>query len=1382
MRIERLNKCCGSRGNLSAVDFQPHSRHDNIHRIATSGGTYVQIWAIAKSDDKIYALPVKCVLLYSFKEHSPYDVTTVRWSPNGQYLASTDSGGITNILRRNEKKTELMEKIIASKLSGDAAEIPESLEETTQVTKYTIKYDGTDKSKKNNSGISRISLTSKNVQVESKEVKSDSLNLLDYNNLDGNMESWEALATLSCPNNMGQLFDISWAPDNRSIIGGGMNGHVIVFDIYTKEIVAKFDALENKVDSASGRGYIKSVAWDPMTLFVAVQSSNKEISVWRRSPPLPPGSPVKWTFKRVLYQDQLAQTSNADVLGGSRVSWAPNGKNVVFPNSSINTHEFSTCYKVNHNTASFSHVLTRNGYDKSQLQYHFDMSDHSIEPEPLLLRGHTARIRNVRFSPDIMKSNSADAQGDEKYFLLAQSSDDNMLSVWRFKTVYGALTSVECLCVIKNFLDEQSSIEDLSWGDFGRCLAVASSQGGLILIQFTYEDIGAKFHTNRIQGMNLQDMNQPSMDVFTYSDQVNDVRDESKSGSDMMDGDLNHTSDRNSKSSGSASLNTHSRMKLCSNYNTGSYSYKINESSFVSVSDNINSTDGIRIPGEMSSNGIAIGDSACKNIVTSLCKNDENVVLTVYIFGHIAYTLLVVCYHIYTCLIMYKMKLNESLLGRVKRPRTILDVYGYRVLDFFYLYNFTVESDSKGNTSKKRVKGTKKMKTTQQMTQEILHEIWLDMDYGSENTLMGQYWKDSDYVPDLSQKENQAAENREDSPRNEENVDAVKARGMDVASMRLERPIKVPRTNRGDRSRTTRSSISGINLYNTGPYFNGNMFSHPVLRSSIAITVSSRKVLGVNFSKTVTSLTSALCCFDDFDFKIHWVQYLNRGYVTHMESLGELVVVLAQKFDGEAGTYLSVLNVIEKRTLIEQLELDVTTVSIFNVFKYTDTYICLISTNLRLVLLKFDGAEGIKYMFDLDLGSTMRDNIIKIEVINTAKNCTITLNEKLKRHWEGHGLHSHSMRRHPGSTSECEAYGCRTNSYRGYSQQLSCDDKYSNLGDILAFIVYKKNKTVSIFSEGYEEFELSADHLEFTNNSLNAHYFNLDSLFRFYQSGCNTELFAKMDYSGSLSSVMDSFGIEYGCVAATNLKVSANDNDGIGVSYDGNGNLGCGSGNVSSSNSGVIASVTSSNSGDNSNYQLEGLVEYPDGLLENHDLIRDRLKACLLIGSGWEYLMHLREYVKQLFTAGNVHEVVELAEEMYKSMLRHMEEPHSTVRTPNLREIRVFDVARHQQLLPHCRSFLRCVLLPALTLVFREITTQSEWNSDLVEEFITLSAKVECQCGPGSGPVNSPTQLPEFLCKISPSLDYSEQDRANLPQKILILMRNVQVWENILKI
>ncbi|BAM40115.1 uncharacterized protein TOT_020000378 [Theileria orientalis strain Shintoku] len=1414
MRIERLNKCCGSRGNLSAVDFQPHSRQENTHRIATSGGTYVQIWAIAKTNDKLCALPVKCVLLYTFKEHSPYDVTTVRWSPNGQYLASTDSGGITNILRRNEKKTELMEKMIASKLSGDAAEIPDSLEETTKVTKYTIKYDGTEKQKSNHAGISRISLTSKSVQVESKEVKSDSLNLLDHNNLDGNMESWEALATLSCPNNMGQLFDISWAPDNRSIIGGGMNGHVIVFDIHTKEIVAKFDALENKADSASGRGYIKSVAWDPMTLFVAVQSSTKEISVWRRSPPLPPGSPVKWTFKRVLYQDHLAQASNADVLGGSRVSWAPNGKNVVFPNSSINTHEFATCYQVNHNTDSFAHALSRNGCDKNQLQYHFDMSDHSIEQEPLLLRGHAARIRNVRFSPDIMKSTLADGQGEEKYFLLAQSSDDNMLSVWRFKSVHGAATSAECVCVIKNFLDEQSSIEDLSWGDFGRCLAVASSQGGLILIQFTYEDIGAKFHTNRIQGMNLQDMSQPSEDLFSYSDQVNEARDESKSGSDKTEPELNHTSEGRYRHSGTASLNTQGRINQCvSCISKGVDISKIDESIVEGVRDYMNSGDSVGNPGEMSisvvknpdeirssvnknpgeiSSGIAIMEAICKNIVTRCCKNDENVVLTVYIFGHIAYTFLLTCYRIFVCLTMYKTKLNESLAKRVKRLRTISHVCGYRVLDFFYLCNFTVESESKGNTSKKRAKGTKKMKVTQQIQQEIVHEVWLDMDYGSENALMSHYWKDTDYVPEMGQKEAHVAENRIESPINEESAEVVKARAMELASVRLERPMKIAKTNKGERSRTTRSSLSGMNVCSTGPYLNGSMFSHPVLRSSVAITVASRKVLAVNFSKTVTSVTSALCCFDESDFKIHWVQYLNRGYVTHMESLGDLVAVLAQKFDGEAGTYLSVLNVAENRTLIGQVELEVAPVSIFNTLKYTDAYLCMITTNLRLVMLKYEGEGGLRHVIDVELGTSSRDNIIKIEVVNTAKNCTVTLNEKLRSRLEKQGFQGHCARGHPGHTSELGAHTGQTNSSGGCWEQFGCEEQYLNLGDSLAFIVYKRNKTVSVFSERYEEFELTADHFEFTNNTLSTHQFNLDSLFRFYQSGSNTELFAKMDYSGSLSSVMESFGIEYEGMEAANVVGTSSGVGGNNTSSNVGGDNSNASTDATTNNTGANNCPTTNNTGannsvgtnssDNSNYQRGEPVQCPDGPLENHDLIRNRLKASLLIGSGWEYLLHLREYVKQLLTSGNVGEVVELAEDMYKSMLTHMEEERPTESGGNLREIRVSDVAKHPQLFQHCRNLLRCVVMPALSLVFKEITAQSQWNPDLLEEFRTLSAQVGCHYGSEQGTCHSPAKVPEFLRRISPRLDYSEHERASLPQKILVLMRNVQVWENMLKV
>uniref|UniRef100_A0A3B0MNP3 Protein HIRA n=1 Tax=Theileria annulata TaxID=5874 RepID=A0A3B0MNP3_THEAN len=1048
MRIERLSNCCGSRGNLSAVDFQPCSNQNTTQRIATSGGTYVQIWSLSKGEEGIQPVPVKCVLLYTFKDHSPYDVMTVRWSPNGQYLASTDSGGITNIYKRNDKKTEIMEKVVKSKLSGQPSEIPMTFTESKQVKKYTIKYDGTDKSVNTSSGVPRISINPKNVQIESKEVKMDNFNLLSHDNLEGNLESWYTFAKFSCPHNMGQLFDISWAPDNRSIIGGGMNGQVIVFDIHTKEIVAKFDALEKSSDTSSGRGYIKSVSWDPMTLFVAVQSSNKEISIWRRSPPLPPGSPMKWTFKRVLHQNDFSEKTNTDVLGGSRMSWAPNGKNVVFPNSSSDNYNFSTCFQINHNISCYSHIFNKSNYDKNTAQYYFDTSEHEVDDEPILLKGHNTRIRNVRFSEDIMKP-IHDVQNNVRYLLLAQSSDDNMLSFWRFKLNSNSIVDVECICVINNLLDEQSSIEDLSWGDFGRSLAVASSQGGLILIQFTYEEMGVKFHSNRIIGLNLAEMKQPSPEFFTYSEYVNNISDEPLE----------------------------------------------QPSAGVNVNSNHNLNNKSKTLTEFSENRQIDVNGYITNLIFNWNKNEQNYnTHLLKIFCEFSYSMCMLLFYYYRSY-LYALNFNyneNTIFAPRKRSITPSDIYNVKYYDTFYLFNFTIESESKINQTKRRNK-TKKQKTTQIM-EDIIKDVWLDMDYTSENTLVTNYWNNIEETVEVPL-ENET-NNANLSPLNSNSKTGTPVAKIDKQTK------NTSKYSRSEKSKLNRSdSSNSLNLDLSRKFSDYNsILTFPVVKSKMCFSVDSKKILVINFLNTTSETMSSVTCVNESDYKIKWLQYLKSGYITHIDYFGDFLVVLTQKIEEKCMVSVTIFDTNEGIFMMNESELGDEPVCLFSTLRWTGTYFLFLTTTLQLRILEYHFPNNLTVFSEFSLKDIQSEEIQKIELLNTTKNYERIMNQKLKHN------------------EEC----------------LFRSNVKSSLENIVA-IVYKKNKNVSIFVKGYKELELNLDHMALNNNSIQEELnnFTLDSLVRMFKEDFNNGLYGHIQFDGSLSSIIETLSTDYNVIKET---------------------------------------------------------------------------------------------------------------------------------------------------------------------------------------------------------------------------------------------------------
>ncbi|AFZ79278.1 hypothetical protein BEWA_021260 [Theileria equi strain WA] len=1387
MKIERLSNCCGPRGTLSAVDFQPHSEARDIHRLATSGGTYVQIWGLTRVASKNTHIPIKCICLYTFSDHSPYEVTTVRWSPNGVYVASTDSGGVTHVLKRNAKKCEIIEQLIRNKIMGENSEIPEIATEQKEVKKYIFKYDGTESSKtKSASGIPRISISAKATQLETQDIRKDIFEMIDNDNIEGNMETWETLGPISCPPNMGQLFDISWAPDNRSIVGGGMNGQVAVFDIHTKEIVAKFDALENPSPTSgfSGRGYIKSVAWDPMTLHIAVQSSNREISVWRRSAPLPPGSPMKWTFKKILFNDSFSEISHTDILGGSRISWAPNGKLVAFPNTSASDHNFTTCYEIDHDTLSFSHLLHKSTYDKHKIQYIYDTTEHLITDNPLLLRGHNSRIRNVRFSADIMKptpQRNSKSSNVEKIFFSAQCSDDNMVSVWRFKLNVSNKSSqkydVGCICVVQNFLDEQSSIEDLSWGNNGKWLAIASSQGGLVLIDFTNEELASKFHTNWIQGLNLANTPQPSNTMFEYLDYKYNQSSNTQSNTESFSSELDKGS--------------HTKLSQLDYEKNKSHLYTTIQET-MSMDPNTN----VAMDTDMEFEYL---ENFCHVIIPLV-----PVLLDIFVkVIHLLEYLILLSYNMYTSIELE----NHSLVERanpesfdIQRYQQDLEKY-FSSADFYsstfyngrFLCNTLTIDDCEQSdkilsqldlsqteisqnipaesvsTPKPNIRNTSK-RSKQNANKSVVDDgvitdIWLDMDYGDSNHMLQYYWKDakdkSDVINEIIGHSNNIL--LDDPIMPIKGVDSLK-KPQDI-EIEIISPQNIPSA-RSDSNILHKNSSRATPKRSTSIASNGNFkkssyFAAPILKQSICIALptNKQKIVGMNFPRTYSnSLYSSIVCIEESidSLKTHWIKYFSSGYITHIDLLdNNMLMVLTQSQNNFPGDTASIEELRNSGSKQEHF-------SNYTFLKSKTAYNKMgnmfLDTSSFLTIMNY--ATGETYMNEQRLGYAPISNANIVSWNSTVYVTIVDVNAV---------IYLHSLKYNSSkldvNISNMTKWDLREISNLDLDSifKIEMIDSQINASNILANVdLYKTNTTASDVTDSTEEVfgdllrskdaKVSEVMLTYDRETVKDIIHQESPRFLVYLANLHVCILSK-DFAPFILTPPDFCSIEDSEDSSLTLSM-------IYKSYDMKFDIGAELLAYKNGKRGRQGEMTNKGSKQNKFVssimndlisklshdslflsKFGGLVSHSesdvevcqdeDEPYEDFEIkeLKNKLCGCLLVGSVWEYILYLCKYIARVFSGLNISEICLVTTGLYKSILGSFIQIHNEYR----KEIQIFDIKEFQPLASVCLFILRNIIVQMVWKIYCIVSQEYSNRRNIVkyglskDEFFEKSDNAKCK-------------------------------------------------------
>lgn len=186
-------------------------------------------------------------------------------------------------------------------------------------------------------------------------------------------------------------------------------------------------------------GLVKGVTWDPVGKFLASQSDDRSVKIWKTS---------DWTVQNTITEPFEECGGTTHIL---RLSWSPDGQYLV------------SAHAMNGGGPT-AQIIERDGWkcDKDFV-------------------GHRKAVTCVRFHNSILKRQAPKTNKLQQYCVLAIGSRDRCLSVWK--------TALQRpLLVIRDLFTE--SILDMSWSHDGYILLACSGDGTIACLQFNEDQLG----------------------------------------------------------------------------------------------------------------------------------------------------------------------------------------------------------------------------------------------------------------------------------------------------------------------------------------------------------------------------------------------------------------------------------------------------------------------------------------------------------------------------------------------------------------------------------------------------------------------------------------------------------------------------------------------------------------------------------------------------------------------------------------------------------------------------------------------------------------------------------------------------------------------------
>ncbi|KAL7412023.1 WD40-repeat-containing domain protein [Mrakia frigida] len=248
-----------------------------------------------------------------------------------------------------------------------------------------------------------------------------------FGSADINVETWKPLQRLV--GHSSDVVDLAWSRDDTKIATVGLDSMVFVWDASTFNMITKIGLHE---------GFVKGVCWDPVGEYLATQSDDKSVKIWRTT---------DWTLAKTVTEPFNNSPGSTFFR---RLSWSPDGAFIASSNA------------MNH--AVFTAAI---------IQRHEWKQDISFV-------GHENTVEVTAFNPRIFHASGKTPTRGKASCIVALGSDDRSISIW-------LNVQKAPLLVVKEVFD--GTIFDLSWTDQGRTLYGCSSDGTIVALDFEEEEI-----------------------------------------------------------------------------------------------------------------------------------------------------------------------------------------------------------------------------------------------------------------------------------------------------------------------------------------------------------------------------------------------------------------------------------------------------------------------------------------------------------------------------------------------------------------------------------------------------------------------------------------------------------------------------------------------------------------------------------------------------------------------------------------------------------------------------------------------------------------------------------------------------------------------------
>lgn len=270
-------------------------------------------------------------------------------------------------------------------------------------------------------------------------------------------ESWRCVVTLR--GHEGDVLDLSWSVHDRWLATCSVDNTIMVWDMAALvgygggdgAVASSGGGVGGAVNAGAGSvapqaawlrghtGMVKGVAWDPVGKYIASQSDDRTVRIWRTA---------DWTCQSTISEPFEECGGTTHIL---RLSWSPDGLYLV------------SAHAMNGGGPT-AQIIEREGFkcDKDFV-------------------GHRKAVTCVRFHNAILRRQAPKTNKFQQYCCLAIGSRDRSLSVW--------MTALQRPLVVIHDLF-RDSILDLSWSTEHNILLASSNDGTVACLQFAPEELG----------------------------------------------------------------------------------------------------------------------------------------------------------------------------------------------------------------------------------------------------------------------------------------------------------------------------------------------------------------------------------------------------------------------------------------------------------------------------------------------------------------------------------------------------------------------------------------------------------------------------------------------------------------------------------------------------------------------------------------------------------------------------------------------------------------------------------------------------------------------------------------------------------------------------